>query len=99
MFFSVSKNVQSNINKAEWTVLAGIVLEKEGLEIKCVALGSGTQCVGYEKVKSMEPGTVVSDCHAEVLCRRAFLGFIIEAIRVGFRPKNKQKIFLSTPEK
>ena len=35
------------------------------------------------KVKAMENGTVVSDCHAEVLSRRAFLKFLMECVARG----------------
>ena len=39
----------------------------------------------------MEPGTVVSDCHAEPLCRRAFMAFLIEAV-------HRREPFLSSVE-
>jgi len=31
----------------------------------------------------MDPGTIVSDCHAEVLCRRAFLDYLLDAIQLN----------------
>lgn len=45
----VAKNVKNTAEKAEWTVLSGIVLEHNDGKAECVALGSGTQCVGYER--------------------------------------------------
>ena len=62
----------------EWTVLASIVLEKKGnLEVVCMA--TGTKCVGA-KAQSPE-GFVVNDCHAEVLCRRSFIHYLIKEIQ------------------
>lgn len=47
-FRKVSRHIRVTKERAEWTVLAGIVISSaEGT--KCVALGAGTQCVGYEK--------------------------------------------------
>jgi len=49
-YAKVAKNVKNTAEKAEWTVLSGIVIEpKTGGIGECVALGSGTQCVGYER--------------------------------------------------
>jgi hypothetical protein len=49
MHAKVAKNVRTTAERAEWTVLAGIVLEYPAelrKEPECVALGTGTQCVG-----------------------------------------------------
>ena len=73
----------------EWTVLASIVLEKEGiLEVVCMA--TGTKCVGA-KAQSTE-GFVVNDCHAEVLCRRSFIHYLIKEIQ-NHRSGGKDCIF------
>lgn len=58
----------------EWTVLASILAEKEG-KLEVIALATGTKCVGEAQMS--EKGLIVNDCHAEVLCRRAFLLFLM----------------------
>lgn len=67
----------------EWTVLAGVVLEETGVveggdsqqQLRCVCLATGTRCVSASVLEELEKDQrdlVVSDCHAEVLARRAF---------------------------
>lgn len=68
----------------EWTVLGSIVLEKEGsLEVVCMA--TGTKCVGAKSLST--EGFVVNDCHAEVLCRRAFVHYLLKEVQ-DFRSGN-----------
>ena len=43
-FTAVSKHIKITKERAEWTVLAGIVISHNE-ENRCIALGSGTQCV------------------------------------------------------
>jgi len=50
-----AKNAVSTKEKSEWTVLAGIVLLKESGELETVALGAGTQCVGFSRIKEAAP--------------------------------------------
>ena len=69
----------------EWTVLASILAEKEG-KLEVIALATGTKCVGEAQMS--EKGLIVNDCHAEVLCRRAFLLFLIREM-AQFRSTGK----------
>lgn len=69
----------------EWTVLASILAEKEG-KLEVIALATGTKCVGEAQMS--EKGLVVNDCHAEVLCRRAFLLFLMREM-AQFRSTGK----------
>jgi hypothetical protein len=64
----------------QWTNVAGIVLvnvdvEGGGVEdvvqsAVCVCLATGTKCLPADRWR--EDGKAVTDCHAEVLCRRLF---------------------------
>ena len=69
----------------EWTVLASILAENEG-KLEVIALATGTKCVGEAQMS--EKGLVVNDCHAEVLCRRAFLLFLMREM-AQFRSTGK----------
>ena len=69
----------------EWTVLASILAEKEW-KLEVIALATGTKCVGETQMS--EKGLIVNDCHAEVLCRRAFLLFLMREM-AQFRSTGK----------
>jgi tRNA-specific adenosine deaminase 1 len=56
----------------ERTVLAGFVLQ-EGEDVRVVALGMGTKCVG--RARMSVDGDVVNDAHAEVVARKALLRY------------------------
>ena len=78
----------------EWTVLASILAEKEG-KLEVIALATGTKCVGETQMS--EKGLVVNDCHAEVLCRRAFLLFLMREME-GFRSTGKSAYLEETED-
>ena len=59
----------------EWTVLAGIV-EERGNTKKVIVLTTGTKCVGEHALSS--DGLIVNDCHAEILCRRCFIRYLLD---------------------
>ncbi|CAE8607833.1 unnamed protein product, partial [Polarella glacialis] len=60
-----------------WTVLAGIVAEvQEEDSLQVLAVATGTRCIGVGAMMSGK-GCVVHDCHAEVLCRRAFQRYLL----------------------
>ncbi|KAJ3121795.1 hypothetical protein HK098_003398 [Nowakowskiella sp. JEL0407] len=83
-------SIKSN-GKVEWTVLAAIVYSKNS-EFKCVALGTGTKCLG-EKSVSLE-GDIVHDSHAEVICRRSFILYLLNQIRLIIGNKSSETIQL-----
>ena len=53
------------------------VLEKDN-QFECVSFATGTRAIPDERVDSLNPGCGLADCHAEVLCRRAFLRFCLD---------------------
>eukprot|EP00668_Euglena_longa_P001086 GGOE01001297.1.p1 GENE.GGOE01001297.1~~GGOE01001297.1.p1 ORF type:complete len:405 (-),score=51.85 GGOE01001297.1:530-1705(-) len=53
----------------ETTLFAAIVMES-GAALSVVAFGTGTKCLGAAQM--VKSGTLVNDCHAEVMARRAF---------------------------
>ncbi|KAK8812172.1 hypothetical protein WA158_007406 [Blastocystis sp. Blastoise] len=61
----------------EWTCLAGIVMEKWN-NMSCIAIGTGTKCLSEDKLN--DNGSLVDDCHAEVIARRSFLLFLLDQI-------------------
>lgn len=71
----------------EWTVLAGIVADcrscasprpwPSGMQV--VAIGTGTKCLGRSLL--VGDGSLVQDCHGEVICRRAFVRFLVAQAR------------------
>ncbi|KAH8606339.1 Adenosine deaminase (editase) domain [Trypanosoma vivax] len=72
----------------EMSVVAGFVLQLPTLHsascdsggFVCVSLGSGTRCVGYEKPGlDGDVGLLVRDGHAEVMARRGFVAFLLDA--------------------
>lgn len=70
-------------NAREWTVLSGIVVKNADGSLSLVALATGTKCLGDSKLiesSREEAGSRLSDSHAEVLARRAFIRYLYEQI-------------------
>ncbi|CAL1685077.1 unnamed protein product [Lasius platythorax] len=62
----------------EWTVLSGIILENAVGSLSLVALATGTKCLGESELinnTQEKRGSRLSDSHAEVLARRAFIRY------------------------
>ncbi|XP_011881066.1 PREDICTED: tRNA-specific adenosine deaminase 1 [Vollenhovia emeryi] len=71
----------SKPNAREWTVLSGVVMRNADGVLSVVALATGTKCLGdSELLKSTreEAGSRLSDSHAEVLARRAFIRYLYD---------------------
>lgn len=67
----------------EWTVLSGIILKNADGSLCLVALATGTKCLGEsELINSIleEKGSRLSDSHAEILVRRAFIRYLYDQI-------------------
>ncbi|KAI9264436.1 adenosine deaminase/editase [Sporodiniella umbellata] len=68
-------------NKAEWTVLASIVMVQHSTQsLKVVSLGTGLKCLPFSKL--CKSGNTLHDSHAEVIARRGFIKFLIEQMSV-----------------
>lgn len=69
-------------NVYEWTVLSGIILKTEDGLLSVVALATGTKCLGESELINniQEIGSRLSDSHAEVLARRAFMRYLYDQI-------------------
>ncbi|KAJ8674838.1 hypothetical protein QAD02_010624 [Eretmocerus hayati] len=69
----------------EWTVLSGVVLQNIYEDLSVVALCTGTKCLSGKELNSpniIDRGDRLSDSHAEVLARRAFLRFLYDQIEL-----------------
>lgn len=67
----------------EWTVLSGIILKDADGSLHLVALATGTKCLGeLELINNSreERGSRLSDSHAEVLTRRAFVRYLYDQV-------------------
>eukprot|EP00842_Homolaphlyctis_polyrhiza_P002396 jgi/Hompol1/3157/HPOL_003142-RA len=78
------KPVHRSASQREWTVLAGIVMQQatghttgqfEPDSGVCVALGTGLKCLPLASLPS--DGSAVADSHAEVICRRNWVRFML----------------------
>ena len=76
--------------ETEWTVLAGIAMERAG-RFTAVALATGTKCLSANRM--LETGQAINDSHAEVLTRRAFRRFLLEQVR--YLAEGSESIFLA----
>lgn len=74
----------------EWTVLSCIVKSSFGLELEVVSLGTGSKCIGVQKMSPK--GDILNDSHAEIMARRGFLRYLYEQIELAF--KSKMSIFI-----
>ncbi|XP_050522594.1 tRNA-specific adenosine deaminase 1 isoform X2 [Daktulosphaira vitifoliae] len=70
------------IEGKEWTLLSGIVQSVNENNLKVVSLATGTKCIGKNKLTSN--GLVLNDSHAEVLCRRALIHYLLGEIKSSY---------------
>lgn len=63
----------------EWTMLAGIVALDGAGGCHPIAIATGNKCIGKRDMQA--DGSVLHDCHAEVLARRAFNRYLLEEMR------------------
>lgn len=82
-------NAKRLLKDTEWTIYSAIVMECES-SLEVVSCGTGTKCIGSMMLS--ENGDILNDSHAEVICRRAFLRFLMSQVRVSKSPDG-QSIF------
>lgn len=68
------------LNSNEFTVLCGIVLVVEGTGPKTICITTGTKCCSDNSTIGTGDGSILSDSHAEVLARRAFVRYLMKCI-------------------
>lgn len=88
-FFSKLPNSKRLLKNTEWTIYSAIVMERDS-KLEVVSCGTGTKCVGSMMLS--ENGDILNDSHAEVICRRAFIRFLLSQIRASKLP-DRQSIF------
>jgi tRNA-specific adenosine deaminase 1 len=71
----------------EWTLFASIVLDTHS-EIKVVALGTGSKCIG--KTKMSQFGDILNDSHAEIMARRGFVRYLYDQVKIMYMSGNSE---------
>ncbi|GAA5798956.1 adenosine deaminase/editase [Helicostylum pulchrum] len=67
--------------KAEWTVLASIVMIDDKQEIQVISIGTGLKCLPFSKI--CKTGDVLNDSHAEIIARRGFIKYLLAQAKIA----------------
>jgi tRNA-specific adenosine deaminase 1 len=88
-------NARRLLKDNEWTIYSAIVMEfHEKLEV--VSCGTGTKCIGATSLS--DKGDILNDSHAEVICRRAFIRFLLCQLRASLNSE-KKSVFVYEKDK
>lgn len=88
-FYHKLPNAKRLLKDSEWTIYSAIVMERDS-RLEVVSCGTGTKCIG--SLLLSENGDILNDSHAEVVCRRAFLRYLMAQVRAT-RSTGGQSIF------
>lgn len=88
-FYDKLPNAKRLLKEKEWTIYSAIVVERDS-KVEVVSAGTGTKCIGSMMLS--ENGDILNDSHAEVICRRAFIRYLMAQIRETKR-EDGQSIF------
>lgn len=77
-FYEKLPNAKRLLKATEWTIYSAIVMENDS-KLEVVSCGTGTKCIGSTMMS--ENGDILNDSHAEVICRRAFIRYLMTQIR------------------
>ncbi|XP_072013908.1 tRNA-specific adenosine deaminase 1-like [Amphiura filiformis] len=77
----------------EWTLMAAVIKSEKG-NVSVVSMATGTKCIG--KTQMSKTGEVLSDSHAEILARRAFLRYLYNQLQAAY--SGKPSIFIPSDE-
>ena len=70
----LDKLVEGLPNPEVYKTTISAIIMMNGSQGEVVAMGTGTNCISGKNLDRM--GTVVNDCHAEVVARRALMQFL-----------------------
>lgn len=76
-FYNRLPNAKRLVKDTEWTIYTAIVMERDN-NLEVVSSGTGTKCIGSMMLS--EYGDILNDSHAEIVCRRAFIRFLMSQI-------------------
>lgn len=88
-FYDKLPNAKRLLKDKEWTIYSAIVVKRDS-RIEVVSAGTGTKCIGSTMLS--ENGDILNDSHAEVICRRAFIRYLMGQIRKT-KQEDEQSIF------
>lgn len=87
-FYGKMPQAKRLLKDSEWTIYSAIVMDCDN-KLEVVSCGTGTKCIGSMMLS--DNGDILNDSHAEVVCRRAFLRFLMSEIRAA--KSDQQSIF------
>ncbi|CRL04288.1 CLUMA_CG017386, isoform A [Clunio marinus] len=89
-FYDRLPSAKRSLKSNEWTIYSAIVMESDDRKLEVVSCGTGTKCIGSMMLS--EFGDILNDSHAEVICRRAFIRYLLFQIRAS-KASDRQSIF------